>query len=159
MPDAPKKIDPIRPTDDEARALAQGLITEARHGALATLIDGAPFVTRVALAPASDDSVTTLISDLSTHTAALRAYPIASLLIGEPGRGDPLAHPRITLQVRAEFLEKTEEGKANYLAAQPKAQLYIDFADFRLVRLAPSGALLNGGFGKAYRLTPDDLTA
>ena len=150
--------DPIRPTDDEARQMAQSLIAKARFGALATLLDGAPFVTRIALAPENGHFLT-LISDLSTHTQALRASPKASLLIGEPGpKGDPLTHPRMTLQVVPEFLDKTETLATQYLKSQPKAQMYIGFADFHLARLKPVEAHLNGGFGKAYRLQPNDLT-
>lgn len=148
--------DPFQDPDDKARDLARKLITEARHGALATLRDGAPLVTRVALAP-SQMGLLTLVSELAPHTAALRASPKASLLIGEPGKGDPLAHPRITLQVRAEFLEKDDDQISAYLAVQPKAQLYIGFSDFRIVRLQPQTAMLNGGFGKAYRLSAEDL--
>lgn len=148
--------DPFNPVDDEVRALAHRLMTEARHGALATLRDGQPFVTRVALAPDGANALT-LISDLALHTQALRDHPQASLLIGEPGRGDPLAHPRMTLAVRAEFLDKTRETAAAYIAAQPKARLYMGFADFNLVRLSTESALLNGGFGKAYRLTRSDF--
>jgi len=39
----------------------------------------------------------------------------------------------------------------------PKAQLYIGFADFSLLRLKVSAGHLNGGFGKAFVLTPEDL--
>ncbi len=150
------ETDPIRPTDDDARALAKSLIAEAKHGALAVLLDGMPFVSRVAIAP-TEGGLTTLISDLAPHTAALRADPHASLMVGEPGKGDPLAHPRITVQVTASFIEKSEEQVAAYLAHQPKAKLYIGFGDFHLVRLTPQAASLNGGFGKAYLLTPVDL--
>ena len=150
--------DPIRPTDNEARALARKLIQEARFGALATLLDGAPFVTRIALAP-EQGSFLTLISDLATHTQALRANPAGSLLIGEPGpKGDPLTHPRMTLQVQADFQKKSKALADAYLCHQPKAQLYIGFGDFHIVRLTPEEAFLNAGFGKAYRLVPEDFT-
>lgn len=150
--------DPFRPTDDDARALARGLMAEARFGALATLNDGAPFVTRVALAP-ENGSFLTLISDLATHTQAMRNNPVGSLLIGEPGpKGDPLTHPRMTLQIKAAFQTKSVALVEAYLRQQPKARLYIGFADFHIVRLVPEDALLNGGFGKAYRLVPGDLS-
>ena len=152
----PPRADTFRETDDEARALAQDLIANARFGALGVLFDGVPFVTRVALAPGAGD-LTTLISDLAPHTGALGQAPQASLMVGEPGKGDPLAHPRLTLQIEATFLDKTEDAVATYLKAQPKAQLYIGFGDFHLVRLTPVEGWLNGGFGKAYRLSPDDL--
>ena len=78
--------------------------------------------------------------------------------MGEPeDRGDPLTHPRITLQANALFLPKSEDLIARYLRHQPKAKLYIGFADFNFVLLKVSEAHLNGGFGKAYRLTPQDL--
>lgn len=154
--------DPIRPTDDEARALARDLLTGARFGALATLVDGAPMVTRIALAPDPQGCPLSLVSRLAAHTAPLRAGGPASLLVGEPGsKGDPLTHPRLTLQCRPDPVARDAPGfdslAAHYVAARPKARLYVDFADFLLVRLRPVSGLLNGGFGKAFRLTPADL--
>lgn len=164
MSEAPKKIDPIRETDDEARALGRALIDGARFGALGVRDpeSGAPMVSRVAVATAPDGMPITLISDLSHHTKALRADPVCSLLLGEPGeKGDPLTHPRITLQARAHFLRHGQDGhrdlRAHYLSQHPKAQLYIDFADFAFALFEVTDAHLNGGFGKAYRLTPSDL--
>ncbi len=157
---------PIRPTDAEARNLARDLMQGARFGALAVLdpTSGGPMVSRVAIALDPDGWPITLISDLSHHTKALRADPRASVLVGEPGpKGDPLTHPRMTLQVLAQFVPRdgTDHSalRALYLAQHPKAQLYIDFADFTLVRLTVQGAHLNGGFGKAYTLSPQDLAA
>lgn len=153
------KTDPIRPTDDAARALARGLIDAARFAALGVLDPetGAPVVTRIALAPGPDGQPLTLISDLSSHTAALRANPACSLLVGEPGpKGDPLTHPRLTLLCQAEPADKAVL-KEHYLRLYPKARLYFDFGDFGLVRFRIGSALLNGGFGQAYRLGPDDL--
>jgi putative heme iron utilization protein len=156
-----KKIDPIRPTDDEARALACTLIASARFAALAVTDPEtqAPMVTRIALVPGRDGVPLSLISTLSSHTQALDASPICSLLIGEPGgKGDPLTHPRLTLQATAEAADKAAL-KSHYLSLYPKAQLYYDFGDFRLIRFAPSGGLLNGGFGKAFRLQASDIVA
>jgi putative heme iron utilization protein len=156
-----KKIDPIRPTDDEARALARGLIATARFAALAVTDPGTqtPMVTRIAIVPGGDGVPLSLISTLSSHTTALDACDVCSLLIGEPGpKGDPLTHPRLTLQATAEPADKAAL-KAHYLSLYPKAQLYYDFGDFRLIRFAPRGGLLNGGFGKAFRLGPDDIVA
>ena len=158
------KRDPINPTDDDARALGQSLLAGARFGALGVIdpATGAPSVTRVAVVQGPDGHPLTLVSDLSSHTGALRANPAASLLLGEPGdRGDPLTHPRITLACRAAFTEHGGPGwdalREHYLRRVPKAKLYIDFGDFCFVRLAVIDAALNGGFGKAYRLTPADL--
>jgi putative heme iron utilization protein len=161
---APKKIDPIRETDDAARALGRGLIDGARFGALGVTDPetGAPMVSRVAVATTPAGQPMTLVSDLSHHTVALKRDPVCSLLVGEPGeKGDPLTHPRITLQARARFVRHGQEGhaelRAHYLGQHPKAQLYIDFADFAFALFDVTDAHLNGGFGKAYRLTPADL--
>ena len=155
---------PIRPTDDDARLMARELIENARLGALGVRDPetGAPMVSRVAVATDADGSPVTLISDLSHHTRALKADPVCSILLGEPGtKGDPLNHPRLTLQARAEFLRHGEDGhadlRARYLSIHPKAKLYIDFADFAFARLCPTAAYLNGGFGKAFVLTADDI--
>lgn len=159
-----QKQDPIRPTDDEARALARGLIDGARFGALAVLSPetGGPSVTRVAIATAPDGAPVSLVSDLSAHTRALKANPACALLLGEPGpKGDPLTHPRLTLEASAAFVPREGDDhaglRARWLETHPKAKLYIDFGDFGFIRFAVTAAHLNGGFGKAYRLSPDDL--
>ena len=148
---------PIRPTDTEARELARDLLIAARHAALAVLTDEAtPMVSRVAVLW-HEGAVLTLVSDLSLHSKALAQRPQCSVLIGEPGtKGDPLTHPRLTLQCEATEADKAALRGA-WLAKHPKAKLYIDFTDFRILRLTPSQAHLNGGFGKAFHLFPADL--
>ena len=47
--------------------------------------------------------------------------------------------------------------RARWLARNPKAKVYIDLPDFSFVRLTPVSALLNGGFARAFRLSPDDI--
>jgi len=164
MSDAAPNPSPLRRVDDEARALALQLLGSARHAALG-VIDaetGAQMVSRIALAQSPAGAPMTLVSDLARHTAALRARPDCSLLLGEPGaRGDPLTHPRLTLQARAIFVPRDGADhaalRAAYLAQCPKAALYADFADFHLVLFAKRAAFLNGGFGKAWELSPADL--
>lgn len=155
---------PIRATDDDARQLGRTLLAEARFGAIAVREPGTglPHVTRVAVARDVSGRPLSLISALSTHTVALRADPACSLLLGEPGpRGDPLTHPRITLVGEARFTEHRTDDyaalRAHYLQTHPKAQLYIDFTDFVFVTLDVARADLNGGFGKAFHLTAEDL--
>lgn len=157
-----KKIDPIRPTDDDARALTKGLIRTARAGSLATLQpDGHPFASLTSLATDVDGTPLILVSGLSLHTQNLRQDGRASLLVASSGKGDPLAHPRATLIVQAEpVVREGAEGariRRRFLARQPKAALYVDFPDFGFVRLAIRRVSLNGGFGKAYELTPEDV--
>ncbi len=157
------KKDVLRQTDDDARRLARGLMRSARFGAIAALEPetGHPLASRVALAPDMDGTPVILISSLSGHTAALTSDPRCSLLLGEPGKGDPLAHPRVTLFCHAERLERGSSGhervRRRYLARHPKAELYVDFGDFAFFRLSVDRASLNGGFGKAYALSSEDL--
>ena len=154
----------IRDTDDEALRLARTLIATARHGALAVNPkddDGFPNVSRVQLSTDFDGTPVVLVSALSAHLGAMADAPKTALLVGEPGKGDPLAHPRITLATLAERVERGTQAHARirrrHLARHPKAELYVDFADFAFVRLVIRSASLNGGFGRAYRLTAADL--
>lgn len=155
-------INPIRPTDDTARALASELLRTARSGALATLgPDGSPAASLVLVATDMDGTPVTLISSLSGHAGNLGHDPRASLLLSRTGKGDPLAHPRLAVQVMARWLDRdTEEGarvRHRLLRRHPKAALYIDFADFSLISLKLQRASLNGGFGRAYELDRSDL--
>ena len=126
------------------------------------LPDGTPMVTRVAFGLGPEGHPLTLVSSLSKHTSALTANPACSLLIGETkDRGDPLNQPRLTLQANARFLSHTapeyEKMAAHYLRDHPKAKLYISFADFSFALFQIKSGHLNGGFGKAFTLTPADL--
>lgn len=154
--------DPFNPVDDDARALARQLMDKATFAAIAVLENGQPSVSRIAFATTPEGAPLSLISELSSHTKALDQTPACSLLVGEPGdKGDPLTHPRLTLQATARFVRHGDADhpalRAHYLTLRPKARLYIDFADFRLVRFDIETALLNGGFGRAFKLAPSDL--
>jgi heme iron utilization protein len=155
--------DPVRPADPAAIAMAQGLLADARHAALAYTDPATrtPGISRVALGLA-EGAPLTLISALSAHHAGLAAHPDCAVMVGEPGsRGDPLTHPRLMIQARARFIPRADPAhpglRDGWLSTHPKAKLYIDFADFTFVHLIPQHVLLNAGFGQAYRLTPDDL--
>ncbi|MDA5558231.1 HugZ family pyridoxamine 5'-phosphate oxidase [Shimia sp. MMG029] len=159
------KKDPFLPADDDARAFAQAMIRDATYASMAVIDPetGAPSATRVALATTPAFEPLTLISDLASHTTALRADPRCSLLLVEPReKGDPLTHPRLTIQARAEFVTRGSEDhtalRAHYLDQRPKAKIYADFGDFNFVRLIPLKGFLNGGFAKAYTLTQADMT-
>ena len=153
----------IRDTDEEARSLARRLIRGARFGAIAVLEPGTgfPFASRVLTGTDIDGTPLILVSALSVHTGALAADPRASLLFGEPGKGDPLAHPRITVRTRAERVARQDPVharlRARFIARHPKAALYADFPDFAFFRMVPESASLNGGFGKAFVLDSSDL--
>lgn len=153
----------LRETDDEAVALARTLIRSARYGALATLqpVTANPLASRVAVATDADGAPIVLTSGLAGHTAAMLADPRCSLLVGEPGKGDPLAHPRVSIECKARRIEESapdsERISRRYLSRHPKAKLYAGFADFSFFRLEPASASLNGGFARAYRLEKEHL--
>ena len=153
----------LRETDDDARRLARTLLRSARSCALAVIEpeSGAPFASRTLTGTDTDGTPVILVSALSVHTQALRHDPRASLLAGEPGKGDPLAHPRLTVICQAEEVARDSAAHAalreRFVRRHPKAKLYVDFPDFAFFRLVPLRAHLNGGFGKAFVLTADDL--
>lgn len=156
------KPPPIRDTDDEARRLAKTLVREARYGALACLEPGTgrPLASRVSLAADMSGDPLFLISQLSAHFGALEADARASLLIGEPGAGDPLAHPRLSAIGRCVKISNPRERgrvRPRFLARHPKATLYADFDDFAFWRLEIERVSLNAGFGKAFELTRSDV--
>lgn len=155
--------DPVRPADAEARALAQGLLALG-HAALAwTDPDtGTPGISRIAFARDPQAGLLTLVSGLAPHFRALRDRPDCALMLGEVGeKGDPLTHPRLMIRARAAFIAPDDPERpairARWLERNPKAQVYIDLPDFAFVRLTPVSALLNGGFARAFHLSPQDL--
>ena len=158
-----KRPDPIAVADAEARALALSLM-QAHHAALAwsDAETQTPGISRIAFGLDPAGVPMALISGLAPHTAALRANPACALMLGEPGeKGDPLTHPRLMIRALARFVAPDDPQRAalraHWLKGHPKATLYIDLPDFAFVRLAPQSALLNGGFGKAFRFSAADL--
>jgi putative heme iron utilization protein len=146
--------EPVQAAFDHA-GMIRALIAEATHATLGTLDGmGAPFASLVALA--RDEAMRPLIitSHLSSHTGHLEADPRVSLLIAAIGKGDPLAHPRLTLTGRAEAARPGDTAydaiRELYLAQNPKAQLYVDLPGFWFWRITPAKVFLNGGFGKAW---------
>lgn len=136
----------------------------ADHAALAVLRAGTtvPSVSRIALAMDDGNRPISLISKLADHTKSLQANPACALLVGTPDdKGDPLVHPRLTLHCSARLIPRDTQDhrvlRERYLALRPKSRLYIDFTDFNFVVFEPVDGLLNGGFGKAWRLTAEDL--
>jgi putative heme iron utilization protein len=155
-------FDPVQSANESARETTRQLLREARFGTLATINEnGYPFASLVTFALDRAQTPFLLVSRLSGHTKHLLADPRCSLLVGEPGKGDPLAHARITIQCSASIVDRASDEniilRTLFLARHPKAALYIDFADFLYIRLTMMEASLNGGFGKAFRLKSDDL--
>jgi heme iron utilization protein len=161
--DMSTRPDPVQPADATALALGQSLLT-LDHAALAWVDPdtATPGISRIAFARDPEAGLMTLISGLAPHFRALRTNPACALMLGEVGeKGDPLTHPRLMIQTRAQFVAPDDPDRpalrARWLARTPKATVYIDLPDFAFVRLIPVSALLNGGFGRAHRIDPADL--
>src|ERR1700687_4868366 len=118
------------PEDFNPVAVAKDLLRSTRAGALATIDrnTGHPFSSLVNVATDADGSPLILVSRLSTHTANLEVDGRASLLLASTGKGDPLAHARLTLlgsfvQIAREDREEPR-ARRRFLARHPKSELY-----------------------------------
>src|SRR4051794_2351040 len=151
------------PADFDPKALAKALLRATRAGTLGTLDrnTGHPFTSLVNVATDVDGSPLMLTSRLSTHTANLEHDGRASILLAETGKGDPLAHPRLTVlgTFAAVPRDSAEEVRVRrrFLARHPKSELYVGFGDFSFWRLSAASAHLNGGFARAADLKAADL--
>ena len=149
--------------DFDPKSTAKTLLRVIRAGALATIDrnTGHPFASLVNLASDSDGSPLILISRLSTHTANLETDRRASVLMASAGKGDPLAHPRLTMIGAFRPIARDDPNETRvrrrFLARHPKAELYAGFADFSFWRLAVVSAHLNAGFARAADLKAADV--
>jgi hypothetical protein len=151
------------PADFDPKTEAKGLLRATRAGSLATLDrnTGHPFASLVNVATDVDGSPLILVSRLSTHTANLEIDGRASLLLASTGKGDPLAHARLTLlgtfaQVNRDSADEPRVRR-RFLSRHPKSELYAGFADFSFWRLNVVSAHLNGGFARAADLKAADV--
>lgn len=153
--------DTRQPADFDPIALARIILRGTRVGALGTLEDGGvPLVTLVSVATDLAGAPILLVSGLSAHTRNLKRDARCSLLLSQPGKGDPLAHPRLTLVGDAHPIRDEGEKarvRRRFLARHPKAQLYVDFPDFTFMRLEAASIHLNGGFARAYDGAAGDI--
>jgi putative heme iron utilization protein len=152
--------DAVAPTPYDARGEARMLLRGLRAGSLATLTpEGAPFASLVSVATMPDGRPILLLSTLAAHTRHLSGDARCSLLLSRGGKGDPLAHPRLTLTGTAHRVAADDEAlaRARFLRRQPKAALYAGFPDFGFFVMDLSGGHLNGGFARAARFAGADL--
>ena len=148
----------------DAKSIAKTLLRATRAGTLATIDrnTGHPFASLVNVATDADGSPLILVSRLSTHTANLECDGRASLLLASSSRGDPLAHPRLTvLGIFAPVARSAEAEpriQRRFLARHPKSELYAGFGDFSYWRLSVASAHLNAGFARAADLKGNEVT-
>src|SRR5437764_7976726 len=151
------------PSDFDPKALAKSLLRATRSGTLGTLDrnTGHPFTSLVNVATDVDGAPVILTSRLSTHTANLEHDGRASSLLAETGKGDPLAHPRLSVPGAFTQIARDSSDHARvrrrFLARHPKSELYVDFGDFSFWRMTVASAHLNGGFARAADLAAADV--
>ena len=125
------------------------------RGALSTLsLDppGTPFGSVVTYGLDAGGRPSFFVSTMAEHTRNLDADPRASVLVVDdtPAGADPLASGRVTLVgVAGDVTDPDERAAARdgYLAAN-RAAFYVDYGDFRCLRLEVSGVRYVGGFGR-----------
>lgn len=145
---------------------ARTLVASQARGALSTIAvepAGTPFGSVVTYGLDSPGRPSFFVSTLAEHTHNLDADPRASLLVVEqtPEGADPLASGRVTLLGTASEVTDPEErasARAGYLAANPTA-FYVDYGDFRCLRLEVTSIRYVGGFGRMSWVDPDAYSA
>jgi len=152
-----------QPADFVPRDVAKALLRATRTGTLATLDrnSGHPFASLMNVATDVDGAPLILVSRLATHTANLERDGRASLLLAETGKGDALAHPRLTVlgSLAPVARDSAEEPRVRrrFLSRHPKSELYAGFGDFAFWRMGVVSAHLNGGFARAADLSAADV--
>jgi putative heme iron utilization protein len=147
-----------QPADFEPVAEAKSLLRRTRASALATIDreDGSPFASLVNIATDFDGAPLLLLSKLAAHRSNMEKDARISLLLSEGGKGDPLAHARLTVMGRAAMVAH-DDASGRFLARHPKSALYADFPDFNYFRVEVTGGHFNGGFARAARLSVEEL--
>lgn len=146
------------------------LLDRARVGALAVHEAGHPAVSQVPFVTLRGPArVFALVSELSSHTAALRADPRCGFLVSDPPMvDDPRSNhalTRLSLKCTAEFVSRDEAlalgVTERYRARYPIADTLLGLKDFHFVALRPiaDGGTFIQGFGRAYSVSGDDLDA
>lgn len=144
----------------DALGEAKRLLRTVRSGALATLSpEGDPVASLVVIATMPDGAPILLLSKLAAHTRHLEQTGRCSLLLAEGGRGDPLAHPRLTVVGDAAPADdRSEAAGARFLSRNPKSKLYAGFRDFAYWIVSMRSAALNGGFARAASFTGEEVS-
>jgi putative heme iron utilization protein len=143
---------PPEPTHAERARTLVASQTRATLSTIALMPAGTPFGSVVTYCLDEPGRPSFFVSTMAEHTRNLDADPRASLLVVEamPPGADPLACGRVTLLgAVAELSDPGERAAARdgYLAANPAA-FYVDYGDFRCMRLTVTDVRYVGGFGR-----------
>jgi putative heme iron utilization protein len=130
---------------------------QARSGALATLLDGAPYVSLVNVAPDENGESVLLLSRLAWHTRNIERDPrVCLLLTAGPAGADLLEGSRVSL-LGSLARDDHPTARSLYLTHHPQARRYADFGDFGFYRLELAMAHYVAGFGRIVTLAREEL--
>lgn len=145
----------------------QSLVAETLVASLAVKDhDEEPAVSLVAFTPVwSPLRFHLFVSELSSHTPALRARPLCSLMLhASPSKDDPNSNhalTRLIVKARASFLSRDEANARGALTRWQRKYAITDMlaglSDFQFVELEPVEATFIMGFGRAYKCTGPEL--
>jgi hypothetical protein len=144
----------------------RALVSAAKVATLATVArdpEGFPYASLVAFASDAKGRPLLLLSRLAEHTENLRVRAEASLLIAESAASadvDPLSLGRVTILGPCTRVPDEERAgvRATFLAHQPSAATYVDFADFAFYRLEPRALRFVGGFGRMSWVSAEEYS-
>ncbi|MGI9022146.1 MAG: HugZ family protein [Acidimicrobiales bacterium] len=158
--DGPAVPPPPEPSHAER---ARTLVAGQSRGALSTIAlepAGTPFGSVVTYGLDPSGRPAFFVSTLAEHTRNLDADARASMLVVEdtPAGADPLASGRVTLLgtvAEVAYPDERARARSAYLEANPAA-FYVDYGDFRCLRLEVTGVRYVGGFGRMSWVDPRD---
>ncbi|MDD3446729.1 MAG: pyridoxamine 5'-phosphate oxidase family protein, partial [Zavarzinia sp.] len=149
------ETDSLQTPGDKARDLVRRVPTAAL--AVRLTPDGAPYASLVLAACDHAGRPLLFISKLAEHTKALEADAAACLLFdGTVGLAARLTGARASLVGRMERVDD-ETLKDRFIARHPEAEMYRDFADFGLWRMAVERVHLVAGFGRIHWIDGADF--
>jgi putative heme iron utilization protein len=165
--DTPPPAAPTAPAPEPTHAeRCRTLVASGRRGSLSTLaVDpaGYPYGSVASYALDADGNPLVFISLMAEHTQNAIHDPRASLLVVEPAPegADPLAFGRVTLLGLLTAVGEGDRPAARdaYLAANPSAAYYIDFADFAFYQLEVQNIRYVGGYGRMSWVDPGRYAA
>lgn len=140
---------------------ARTLLASQTTGALGTLALeplGHPYVSYVTYA-LDEGTPIVCLSRIAEHGKNLAGDPRISLMVHESTKADPLANERVTLLGRAIPAPDRDAARALFVAAQPHAKHYVDYADFSFHRLEVESARYIGGYGRMSWVSAEAFAA
>jgi putative heme iron utilization protein len=146
--------------ETDSAAACRRLMRRQGHAALATSLNGRPYVSLAAIALDHDASPLLLLSDLAQHTRNIATEPRVSILFDRGPRehppDDPLAEPRLSLLGRA---ARCDDARmlARFTARHPSALAYSGFGDFHVYRVNIERGHLVAGFGRITWVDGENL--